>query len=66
MIVIYGVCSDGGISVVNCGYDLVKKCWNESDGKVYFIGVFIIVVLKVLFFGLFYGGYNVICLDDDY
>nr|VXZ89170.1 Outer membrane lipoprotein blc precursor [Klebsiella pneumoniae] len=29
----YGARSDGGISVVNRGYDPVKKRWNESDGK---------------------------------
>lgn len=32
----YGACSDGGISVVNRGYDPVKKRWNESDVKVLF------------------------------
>ena len=34
----YGARSDGGISVVNRGYDPVKKRWNESDGKAYFTG----------------------------
>ncbi|STS79847.1 outer membrane lipoprotein blc [Klebsiella pneumoniae] len=62
----YGARSDGGISVVNRGYDPVKKRWNESDGKAYFTGAPTTAALKVSFFGPFYGGYNVIRLDDDY
>ena len=34
----YGKRSDGGISVLNRGYDPVKKKWNESEGKAYFTG----------------------------
>ncbi len=56
----YGARSDGGISVVNRGYDPVKKRWNESDGKAYFTGAPTTAALKVSFFGPFYGGYNVI------
>ena len=49
----YGARSDGGISVVNRGYDPVKKRWNESDGKAYFTGfiksrVFMIPMRKPL------------------
>ena len=62
----YGARSDGGISVVNRGYDPVKKRWNESDGKAYFTGDPSRAALKVSFFGPFYGGYNVIALDKDY
>ncbi|CAM3628391.1 TPA: lipocalin family protein [Klebsiella variicola] len=62
----YGTRSDGGISVVNRGYDPVKKRWNESDGKAYFTGAPTTAALKVSFFGPLYGGYNVIRLDDDY
>jgi lipocalin len=29
----YGKRSDGGISVLNRGYDPVKNKWNESEGK---------------------------------
>ncbi|ORM71892.1 outer membrane lipoprotein Blc [Pantoea rwandensis] len=62
----YAKRTDGGISVLNRGYDPVKKQWNESDGKAYFTGKPDIAALKVSFFGPFYGGYNVIALDEDY
>ncbi|WP_058970236.1 outer membrane lipoprotein Blc [Type-D symbiont of Plautia stali] len=62
----YAQRSDGGISVVNRGYDPEKKQWSESDGKAYFTGKSDTAALKVSFFGPFYGGYNVIALDDDY
>ena len=59
----YGKRSDGGISVLNRGYDPVKNKWNESEGKAYFTGEPTTAALKVSFFGPFYGGYNVIKLD---
>lgn len=62
----YTTRSDGGISVVNRGYDAEKKAWSESKGKAYFTGNPNTAALKVSFFGPFYGGYNVIALDDDY
>ena len=62
----YGARSDGGISVVNRGYDPVKKRWNESDGKAYFTGAPTTAALKVSFFGPFYGGYHVAALDAGY
>lgn len=58
--------NDGGICVLNCGYDLTKNKWSESEGKAYFTGDTKTAALKVLFFGFFYGGYNVIKLDDEY
>lgn len=62
----YGQRSDGGISVVNHGYDPQKQKWNESEGKAYFTGAPDTAALKVSFFGPFYGGYNVIALDSQY
>ncbi|QIX98270.1 outer membrane lipoprotein Blc [Cedecea sp. FDAARGOS_727] len=62
----YGERSDGGISVLNRGFNPQKKQWSESEGKAYFIGAPNIAALKVSFFGPFYGGYNVIKLDEDY
>ncbi|MDZ7280218.1 outer membrane lipoprotein Blc [Pantoea eucrina] len=62
----YSERSDGGIRVVNRGYDVKKKAWSESEGKAYFTGDRQTAALKVSFFGPFYGGYNVIALDDDY
>ena len=58
--------NDGGINVLNRGYDPVKKEWSESEGKAYFTGKSDTAALKVSFFGPFYGGYNVIALDADY
>ena len=44
----------------------MKNKWNESEGKAYFTGEPTTAALKVSFFGPFYGGYNVIKLDDKY
>ncbi|VEB96435.1 Outer membrane lipoprotein blc precursor [Cedecea lapagei] len=62
----YGKREDGGISVLNRGYDPRKNKWSESEGKAYFTGEPDEAALKVSFFGPFYGGYNVIKLDEDY
>ena len=48
--------NDGGITVLNRGYDPVKKEWSESEGKAYFTGNSDTAALKVSFFGPFYGG----------
>jgi apolipoprotein D and lipocalin family protein len=58
---------DGGIDVVNRGYDMQKAIWNESIGKAYPLGEPGQGRLKVSFFGPFYGGYNILVLDhQDY
>jgi apolipoprotein D and lipocalin family protein len=62
----YTLRNDGGVNVVNRGYDQVGKTWEEADGKAYFVGEPEVGRLKVSFFGPFYGAYNVIRLDDDY
>lgn len=62
----YGKRRDGGLTVLNQGYDPHKKQWTSSEGKAYFTGKTTTAALKVSFFGPFYGGYNVIALDDDY
>jgi len=58
--------SDGGIDVINRGYDSQKQRWKEAKGRAYFVGEPSIARLKVTFFWPFYGGYNVIELDPDY
>ena len=60
----YGLRDDGGVSVVNRGYDTAKGEWREAVGKAYFTGQADVGQLKVSFFGPFYGGYNVIALDQ--
>ncbi|PKH22423.1 hypothetical protein CIG19_14080 [Enterobacterales bacterium CwR94] len=62
----YSEREDGGIRVINRGFDADKQRWKESEGKAYFTGEPTRGALKVSFFGPFYGGYNVIALDSDY
>lgn len=62
----YSPRDDGGVKVINRGYNANKQQWQESVGKAYFIGSPQQASLKVSFFGPFYGGYNVIDLDDEY
>ncbi|MBZ9538812.1 MULTISPECIES: lipocalin family protein [Modicisalibacter] len=57
---------DGGIRVINRGYDRLSGKWDEAEGRAYFIDQANVGRLKVSFFGPFYGGYNVLELDDDY
>lgn len=62
----YSKRDDGGLKVVNRGWQMDKGRWKESMGKAYFTGSPQRASLKVSFFGPFYGGYNVIALDTDY
>lgn len=57
---------DGGLRVVNRGYDDARGSWKEAVGRAYFVGSADVASLKVSFFGPFYGGYHVIALDPDY
>ena len=61
----YSLRDDGGIRVVNQGYDRIKQRWERAEGKAYFIGDRDVGRLKVSFFGPFYGGYNIIDLDHE-
>ena len=62
----YSMREDGGVKVVNRGFNTEKHQWKESIGKAYFVQSPNIASLKVSFFGPFYGGYNVIELDSEY
>lgn len=57
---------DGGINVLNKGYDAEEKAWSQAEGKAYPLEAGDWSQLKVSFFGPFYGGYNIIALDADY
>ena len=59
----YTLRDDGGVRVVNRGYDAKAGAWKEAIGKAYFVDSPDVGRLKVSFFGPFYGGYNVIDLD---
>jgi len=61
----YTLREDGGIKVINRGYDKKKDAYKEATGKAYFIDNKTIGRLKVSFFGPFYGGYNIIALDHE-
>ncbi|MGM1331297.1 lipocalin family protein, partial [Klebsiella michiganensis] len=58
----YSLRDDGGLNVVNKGYNPDRGMWQKTDGVAYFIGEPTQAALKVSFFGPFYGGYNVIAL----
>jgi apolipoprotein D and lipocalin family protein len=62
----YQLRSDGGIDVINRGYDPGKGRWRQAKGKAYFVASPTVGRLKVSFFGPFYGAYNVIDLDSEY
>lgn len=62
----YSLRDDGGIKVVNRGYDTEKAEWKEAIGKAYFLKDQNTGSLKVSFFGPFYGGYHIAKLDADY
>lgn len=59
----YSLREDGGVRVLNKGYDTSSKQWKDAEGKAYFIDDKQVGRLKVSFFGPFYGGYNIIELD---
>lgn len=62
----YSLNADGSVTVLNRGYDPAKQQWREAQGKACFLRQADEAALKVSFFGPFYGGYNVVSLDDQY
>lgn len=61
----YATRAKGGISVVNRGYDERKGRWDEAVGRAFFVERPGVGRLKVSFFGPFFGGYNIIALDQE-
>jgi len=57
---------DGGVDVLNRGYDAAKGQWREASGRAYFLDGPDLGSLKVSFFGPFFGGYHIFALDSDY
>ena len=57
---------DNTLKVLNCGFDPVRKEWKEAEGTARFVDAPTRAALKVSFFGPFYGGYNVVALDENY
>jgi len=62
----YTLRDDGGVKVINRGFNVAKNDWQQAEGKAYFTGDSNTGALKVSFFGPFYGSYNVAKLADDY
>ena len=56
---------DGGVQVLNRGFDIEKQQWREARGKAFFVGPASQGYLKVSFFGPFYGSYVIFELDRD-
>lgn len=56
---------DGGVKVVNRGFDPIKNEWKEVEGRAYFVSDPSTGSLKVSFFRPFYGGYHIIALDKE-
>ncbi|MGR8934020.1 MAG: lipocalin family protein [Gammaproteobacteria bacterium] len=61
----YSKRDDGGIRVLNRGYNPQTREWKRAEGKAYFIGDPSVGRLRVSFFGPFYSSYNIIDLDAD-
>ncbi|MDD2805729.1 MAG: lipocalin family protein [Elusimicrobiales bacterium] len=61
----YSLRTDGGVKVLNRGFDQAKNKWKEAEGRAYFTGSPSSGRLKVSFFRPFYGGYNIVELDKE-
>ncbi|WDE13561.1 lipocalin family protein [Thalassomonas haliotis] len=57
---------DGGLNVINRGFDTQAKTWQQARGKAYFVGNSDLGHLKVSFFGPFYASYLIFDLGTDY
>ncbi|MDD2760406.1 MAG: lipocalin family protein [Methylomonas sp.] len=63
----YSLRDDGGVRVINSGYDVAEKRRRSAEGRAYFLETPDMGRLKVAFFWPFYGAYNIVALDkDDY
>jgi apolipoprotein D and lipocalin family protein len=62
----YSLRDDEGVRVINRGYHIEEQAWDEAEGRAYFIEEEGVGRLKVSFFGPFFGGYNILELDNDY
>jgi len=60
----YRLLADGGVEVINRGFDTTRNEWREAKGRALFTGDANRASLKVSFFGPFYGGYHVVALDQ--
>jgi apolipoprotein D and lipocalin family protein len=61
----YSMLDDGGVKVVNRGFNKAAGKWKEATGKAYPVADPDTGRLKVSFFGPFYSAYNIIALDQE-
>ncbi|WP_422624410.1 lipocalin family protein [Pseudoalteromonas rubra] len=61
----YSMREDGGVKVINRGFNATENQWREAEGKAFFVNQDDEAYLKVSFFGPFYGAYVVFELDHD-
>lgn len=59
----YSLRDDGGIKVINRGFNSEDNAWQTAEGKAYFVEDADTGHLKVSFFGPFYGAYVIFELD---
>lgn len=59
----YSLRDDGGVRVLNSGFDAEQGRRTEAEGRAYFVETPDVGHLRVSFFGPFYGGYHIIALD---
>ena len=62
----YSMLEDGGVRVLNSGFDTASGKRSAAEGRAYFVGAPDIGHLKVSFFGPFFGSYAIFELDEDY
>ncbi|NLY64273.1 MAG: lipocalin [Alcaligenaceae bacterium] len=62
----YTLREDGGIKVINRGFNTATNEWEEAEGKAYFVKDSNQGYLKVSFFGPFYGSYIIFDLGKNY
>lgn len=62
----YSLNEDGTVNVLNSGLDEISGRHKHASGTAKFIQGPDVGALKVSFFGPFYGGYNIVALDEDY
>ncbi len=61
----YSMRDDGGVRVMNRGFNAKDDKWKDAEGKAYFVEGTDQGYLKVSFFGPFYGSYIVFELDRE-
>lgn len=61
----YSLKDDGGVKVINKGFDTEDSTWSQAEGRAYFVEDENTGYLKVSFFGPFYGSYVVFELDKE-